>query len=137
MGDSILEQLTSLNLNSLTGAMSFTFEGAKANSDELIAQEMHRWITDAEEYLLQTWPVEGYSTLFDVMKQSPSCYKGLYGVSLCCLAAYLGEFDFIEQYFAGEWKYAELNPINPSGYNFLAILPEWKAEWEKTGTIKV
>jgi hypothetical protein len=137
MDEAINEQLHDINLNSLTGS-SFTFEGSKADSDELITQEMHRWINTASEYLTQKWPVDNYHTLFEAMKKHTPCYIGLYGVALNCLAAYLGKFDFVEQYFAGELEHADTRPIKKdTDERLLAILPEWKVEWDKTGTIKV
>jgi len=73
------EQLHDINLSSLIAiGTTFTFEGGKADSDELITQEMHRWINTASEYLTQKWPVDNYHTLFEAMKKHPPCYMGLY-----------------------------------------------------------
>ena len=132
----IYQQLNAVNLHSLTGGHIAMFVGNHAVSDDLVYQEIHRWIAVAGDYLRNTWPVEDYSALFEVMKDKDFCYRGLWGIGFFCLAATLGKFDFIEQYYAGELKYKKQSPkLNPIEKELLAILPEWQTQWQATGKI--
>lgn len=134
----LMEQLNIINLQTLTGGLSFQFAGSEITPDELVEKEMHRWINVGGDYLAQTWPVEDYEALFEVMQKTANCYTGMYGKALCCLAAYLGKFDFIKQFYAGELPYRDANAkLTPSDDNLIAVLPQWQAQWETTGKITV
>jgi len=134
----LLEQPNFINLHTLTGGLSFQFAGTAITPDEAVSKEIHRWINVGGDYLTQTWPVEDYEALFDVMQKTASCYTGLYGKALCCLAAYIGKFDFIKQFYAGELPHKDaIYKLTPTDDNLLAILPEWQAQWETTGKITV
>jgi hypothetical protein len=138
MGCLLSEQPKFINLHTLTGGLSFQFSGTEMMPDALVSNEMHRWIEVGGDYLAQTWPVEDYEALFAVMQKTAHCYKGMYGVALCCLAAYLGKFDFIKQFYAGEIPHRDaIYKLTPTDDNLLAILPEWQAQWEANGIIKV
>lgn len=138
MGVLISEQLRDINLHSLTGGISFTFVGDKATSDELMEQEMHRWINVSERYLKNAWPTESHSALFKVMQQSSCCHRGLYAKALLCLAASLGKFDFINDYYEGKLSYIKEDiKVTETDENLLAVLPDWQKQWETTGKIKV
>ena len=134
----LLEQPNFINLHTLTGGLSFQFAGTAITPDEAVSKEINRWIKVGGDYLAQTWPVEDYETLFAVMQKAAHCYRGRYGVALCCLAAYIGKFDFIKQFYAGELPHKDaIYKLTPTDDNLLAILPEWQAQWETTGKITV
>ncbi len=134
----LMEQLSIINQHTLTGGLSFQFAGSEITPDELVEKEMHRWINVAEDYLTKNWPVDDYETLFELMQKTANCYRGRYGMALCCLAAYLGKFDFIKQFYAGELPYRDANAkLTPSDDNLLAVLPQWQAQWQENGMIKV
>jgi hypothetical protein len=138
MGCVLSEQPNFINLQTLTGGLSFQFSGTEITPDELVSNEMHRWINVGGDYLTQTWPVEDYEALFAVMQKTAHCYRGMYGAALCCLAAYLGKFDFIQQFYAGELPHSDAScKLTPTDDNLLAILPKWQAQWEANGIIKV
>jgi len=134
---SVSEQLNSVNLHRLIESCSFDLKGDVVISDDLIKQEINRWVQVASSYLEQTWPVDDLPTLFNAMQLSTSCYHGFYAKSLCCLAAYLGDFDFIDRYYAGELPHKSPVKITATDDNLLAVLPDWKSQWQATGKIKV
>ncbi|MGJ8690947.1 MAG: hypothetical protein ACSHW0_00550 [Thalassotalea sp.] len=139
MSGTIFEQPKALNLNILTTNRAFYFAGQHMTSETLMKQEITRWLVQGGNHLKETWPVEDYSALFEVMKNTPNCYAGLYGTSLLCLAAYLGKFDFIAQYYAGELAITQTlgKKRTATDENLLAALPDWQAQWQATGTIKL
>jgi hypothetical protein len=134
----ISEQPRIINLHTLSGGLSFEFAGSEITPDAIVVKEIQRWLTVGEEYLSNTWPVADYESLFELMKTTKRCYQGRYGLALCCLAAYLGKFDFIEQFYAGELPFRDANAkLTPSDDNLLAVLPQWQAQWQENGVIKV
>lgn len=139
MDTAIFEQPTDLNVNKLTENRAFYFAGQYMTSETLMKQEITRWLVQGGNHLKETWPVEDYNALFEVMKDKPNCYAGLFGTSLLCLAAYLGKFDFIAQYYAGELAITQTlgKKRMATDENLLAALPDWQAQWQATGTIKV
>ncbi|MBO9490009.1 hypothetical protein J7384_06505 [Endozoicomonas sp. G2_1] len=131
------ESLDIIHTDSLTkGYRSITLEGEDASSDELIAQEIARWLTVAGNHMESAWPIDDYTKLFEVMKQSSICYRGLSGTALCCLAAYLGKFDFIDYFYSDEHGFQRVE-FDATDENLLAVLPDWQAQWQATGKIKV
>lgn len=134
----LLEQPKIINLHTLTGGLSFQFAGSEITPDQLVEKEMHRWINVAEDYLTKTWPIDDYETLFELMQQTAHCYTGMYGIAMCCLAAYLGKFDFIKQFYAGDLPHRDASyTLTPTDDNLIAVLPQWQAQWETTGKITV
>lgn len=134
----LLEQLSIVNQHTLTGGLSFQFSGSEITPDQLVEKEIHRWIDVAEDYLTKTWPVEDYEALLDVMQKTARCYTGLYGIAMCCLAAYLGKFNFIKQFYAGELPHRDASyTLTPTDDNLIAVLPQWQAQWQENGMIKV
>lgn len=134
----IYKQLNAVNLHTLTGGHFAMFVGNNAVSDDLVYQEIHRWLKVAGNYLVNTWPVEDYSVLFEVMKTKEFCYMGLCGIGLFCLAATLGKFDFIRSYYAGELEFKKQVPkLQPVEESLLVVLPDWEAQWQATGKIEV